>query len=312
MDDFLISSLEESKNEWCIRLCNVLTPHILEGIRSLFNEAVTMCEQTKEPNKYLMTFQNLLTRVPNWNAVIVEEEKKRILEKSGCHYMEDLITCVQIIQLKCLTCIRVGNKQKKIDLVTLKLDLFLHKVYIHVARELYSNTYLFEKGISPLQYQRNRKDIELCIRQCIMNVVRESIPTEQIIMAYLDETVEEEEEVTIETVSQEEVEPVPVSEPTLETEPVQLPSIQNLDDKPVVTRLTFNDVDFMMDEDGKETEINAPKSLERLEEMSSSKSLLQRAQRMDEEEEDENVRLEPIDIDIQPMSISLDDEIECL
>ena len=44
---------------------------------------------------------------------IIEEEKKRIIENSGCGYLEDLITCVHIIQLKALTCVRVGQKQKK-------------------------------------------------------------------------------------------------------------------------------------------------------------------------------------------------------
>ena len=75
-----------------------------------------MCLDSDEANKYLMTFQNLLSRVPKWNNIIVEEERKRIIERSWCDYLEDLITCVHIIQLKVLTCIRVGNKQKKIDI----------------------------------------------------------------------------------------------------------------------------------------------------------------------------------------------------
>ena len=62
-----------------------------------------------------MTFQNLLTTIPDWNTNTIEVERKRIESNSGCKYLEDLITCVHIIQLKALTCIRVGNKQKKID-----------------------------------------------------------------------------------------------------------------------------------------------------------------------------------------------------
>ena len=88
-----------------------------------------------------MTFQNLLARIPKWNATIIEDERKRIVERSGCNYLEDLITCVHIIQLKVLTCIRVGNKQKQIDISIPKLDNFVHKIYIHVARKCYSNVY---------------------------------------------------------------------------------------------------------------------------------------------------------------------------
>ena len=43
MDDFNISELTESKNEWSIRLINILTPLIHEGISSIFQEAYTLC-----------------------------------------------------------------------------------------------------------------------------------------------------------------------------------------------------------------------------------------------------------------------------
>ena len=145
MDDFVISNLNESRNEWCARLVSIFTPLIKEGVQSIFNEAWKLCSDTDELNKYLMTFQNLLSRVPKWNSIIVEEEKKRIIKRSGCNYLEDLITCVHIIQLKVLTCIRVGNKQKKIDIAIPKLDAFIHKVYIHVARKVYSNVYFKER-----------------------------------------------------------------------------------------------------------------------------------------------------------------------
>ena len=64
-------------------------------------------------------------------------------------YLEDLV-CVHIIQLKALTCIRVGQDQKKIDLQVPSVDNFVHKAYINVARKVYTNVYLFEKDIAPL------------------------------------------------------------------------------------------------------------------------------------------------------------------
>ena len=69
--------------------------------------------ENDEENKYLMTFQNLLSTIPGWNPNTIETERNRIETSSGCKYLEDLITCVHIIQLKALTCIRVGQKQKK-------------------------------------------------------------------------------------------------------------------------------------------------------------------------------------------------------
>lgn len=204
MDDFVISNLHESRNEWCGRLVTLLTPLVTEGIRSIYNEAWKMCEESNEKEKYLMTFQNLLARIPKWNSVILEEECKRIIEKSGCNYLEDLISCVHIVQLKVLTCIRVGNKQKKIDIAIPKLDHFIHRVYIHVARKVYSNVYLFERGLSDLTVQKYKRELEVITQECILTAIRESIPTEAIIRAYLDESMEDEEEVIIEPVPEEE------------------------------------------------------------------------------------------------------------
>ena len=197
MDDFEVTNLYESKNEWVARLVNVLTPLIQQGIKSIFDESWTLCEENDETEKYLMTFQNLLSRVPKWNDTIIEKEVQRIISTSGCSYLNDLITCVHIIQLKILTSIRVGKKQKKVDIEIPKLNEFIHNVYINSSRKLYTNIYLFEKNIKPLQFQKNQRETEIIIRESILNTVRENIPVEAILRAYLDET--EEDEVIEET-----------------------------------------------------------------------------------------------------------------
>lgn len=308
MDDFVVSNLHESKNEWCGRLVTLLTPMIGDGIRSIFDEAWKMCKESGEMSKYLMTFQNMLARIPKWNSVIVEEECNRIIEKSGCNYLEDLITCVHIIQLKVLTCIRVGNKQKKIDLSIPKLNHFIHRTYIHVARKVYSNIYLFEKGISDLQTQKNRRELEIMIQECILTAIRESIPTESIIKAYLDETVEGEEEVTIEPVVEEEVEEEKkpdTEEEKKEEEEIpkeELPpvlSVDNLDNEEVVTRLTFNDTDDVSDG----SKINAPKTIERLEEISEERNTQRKLDEADDDSDDD-------DKDLGKIRIHMDDDVK--
>jgi hypothetical protein len=314
MDDFVLSNLQESKNEWCSRLISIFTPLVIEGIKSIFNESWTMCVANNEAGKYLMTFQNLLSRIPKWNTIIVEEERKRIVERSGCNYLEDLITCVHIIQLKVLTCIRVGNKQKKIDISIPKLDNFIHKVYIHSARKIYMNVYLFEKNISPLLMQKNSRELETIVQECILTTIRDSIPTEAIIRAYMDESIEQEEEVTIEPVKtennvqeeEEKAEPISIDKTldnTIEVEiPAVVPAIQNLDNENVITRLSFNDFDAVMDDQNQVENVNAPKTIERLEEISTSRAI---QRKLEEEAEDiddrikihtDNIHLENLDV----------------
>ena len=338
MDDFVISNLHEARNEWCSRLVSIFTPLVIEGVKSIFHESWKMCVENDEATKYLMTFQNLLCRVPKWNATIIEEERKRIIERSSCGYLEDLITCVHIIQLKVLTCIRVGNKQKKIDISIPKLDGFIHKVYIHVARKVYMNVYLFEKNISPLLIQKNNRELELIVQECILTAIRESIPTEAIIRAYMDESVEQEEEVIIEPIEEPVSEKksvddemssavvessVPVNIPEEEAPPAIVPSVKNTDSEPVMTRLTFTDYDKVVDERDRVQEVNAPKTIERLEQISTSRTLQRKLEEAEEAENDgeriqihtdDSVDLRDFDIleelDGKPRSDSFDLNIE--
>jgi len=196
MDDYSVASLSESKNEWCARLVNVLTTPIIEGLKSIFEESWNLCITNDEEEKYLMTFQTFLSRIPKWNAEIIKTEKGRIEESSNCHYLEDLISCVHVVQLKALTCVRVGQKQKKIDIDIPNADSFIHQIYIIVARKLYTNVYLFEKYIAPLDIQKNNRELEIIIRESIMQSIRDTMPVEAILRAYMDET--EEQNVDIE------------------------------------------------------------------------------------------------------------------
>jgi hypothetical protein len=274
MDDFNVSALHESKNEWGSRLVTLLTPLIIDGYKSILEESLKLCKDNNETDKYLMTFQNLISRIPKWNQQIVENERKRICEKSGCNYLEDLVTCVHIIQLKILTAMRVGQKQKKIDINIPKLDDFVHKVYINVARKIYKNVYLFELHIQPLQVQKNYRELEIIVQECILNTLRESIPVEAILKAYMDESVEED---VIEEVKEE-----------VTHEPIK--AHMNADIPPQQAGqkgISFNDIDYVKTDNGI-SQITAPKSIDRLEEISAMRN---EQRKREAEDDDDNVKL---------------------
>ena len=275
MDDFNVSALHESKNEWGSRLVTILTPLIIDGYKSILDESIKLCKDNGENDKYLMTFQNLISRIPKWNSQIIETERKRICEKSGCTYLEELVSCVHIIQLKTLTAMRVGQKQKKIDINIPKLDDFIHKTYINVARKVYKNVYLFQLNVEPLQVQKNYRELEIIVQECILNTLRESIPVEAILKAYMDETVEED---VVEEVSEQIIEE-PIKEAVNPEANGVVESQKN--------GLTFNDIDYVKTEDGSVSNVSAPKSIDRLEEISQ----IRNQQRKMEEEDDDNVKI---------------------
>lgn len=326
MDDFNVSSLHESKNEWGARLLTILTPLILEGFRSIFDESIKLCKENGEMDKYLMTYQNLIARIPKWNATIIENEKKRIIERSRCGYLEDLVTCVHIIQLKLLTAMRVGQKQKKIDINIPKLEDFIHKVYINVARKIYLNVYLYEINVAPLQSQKNNRELEIIVQECILNAVRDSIPIENILRAYMDETTEED---VIEEIKEQEIEPAAIentgkSEHVSEikeeksSEPItstggNTSESGGVEDKSV--SLKFNDMDTILDKNNNQEVVNAPKTIERLEEISTLRNMQRKMEEENDDDEkinilNEDITLSNLDVHvIEPPSMKLDNDI---
>jgi hypothetical protein len=254
----------------------------MDGYKSILDESIKLCRENGEMEKYLMTFQNLISRIPKWNATIIETERKRICDKSGCNYLEDLVTCVHIIQLKILTAMRVGQKQKKIDINVPKLDDFIHKTYINVARKVYKNVYLFEINIPPLQQQKNHRELEIIIQECILNTLRESIPVEAILKAYMDETIEED---VVEEIKEQIIE-----------QPVQAVSQEQAQNK-----LSFNDIDYVSNGNGAVVPIIAPKTIDRLEEISEARYQERKTNMENDEDEDNNVKLkisdDPITLD---------------
>jgi hypothetical protein len=288
MDDFNVSSLHESKNEWGARLLTILTPLIIEGFKSIFDESYKLCKDNDETGKYLMTFQNLISRIPKWNVSIIETEKKRIIDKSGCSYLEELVTCIHIIQLKLLTAMRVGKKQKKIDINIPKLDDFIHKCYINVARKIYKNVYLFELNCSSLQIQKHNRELEIIVQECILNAVRDSIPIESILKAYMDETIEEE---VVEEIKEQ------IIEPPVNTE------VQTIfEGKDGNVSLKFNDVDSVLSGGGKEELVNAPKTIERLEEISTLRNI---QRKIDEEENDDKLKISNEEMSLDVLDIQI-------
>ena len=305
MDDFSISTLHESKNEWGARLVTILTPLIIDGYKSILDEAMKLCKQNNETDKYLMTFQNFISRIPKWNATIIETERKRICDKSGCAYLEDLVTCVHIIQVKILTAMRVGQKQKKIDINIPKLDDFIHKVYVNVARKVYKNVYLFEINIPPLQLQKNNRELEIIVQECILNTLRESIPVEAILKAYMDETVEEDvvEEIREQIIDEPaKNDNAASSDSSTQSKSVTTSGNETNDSQIGGGHLSFDDVDYVKDTNNNVVPVEAPKTIERLEEISE----IRNQQRKSEEEDDDQDNIK-LNISDQNVDLGLSD-----
>ena len=83
-----------------------------------------------------------------------------------------------------------------------------------------------------------------------------------------------------------------VEEKEEETEEIPVvPSIKNIDDEKVVTKLSFNNNDSVLTESNSIENVEAPKTIERLEEISTSRALERKLAEQDEDDEDDDERI---------------------
>ena len=105
---------------------------------------------------------------------------------SVCDWLDDLITAVFISHTKILTSIGVNTTNSSIDLVIPKITTFIHKCYINIAREMWKNPYFFTENVIASEYQKNMRSVELIIKDCIENTIRQLLPIKEILKQNLD------------------------------------------------------------------------------------------------------------------------------
>ena len=184
-DNYFLHILVEAKSEYTQQLSQILTSPIYEGIVSIYNHAKSIAINEES---ILQTFQELLSKIPKWSEDTLKEEYVRIVLYSKCDWIADLITAVFVSHTKVLSSIHLGSKQRDIDLKIPTPSIFIHNVYINVAREFWKNPYLFySENLNPIDSQRNMRDCEKIIQDSIKNTIRKLLPVKHIIKEYLGE-----------------------------------------------------------------------------------------------------------------------------
>ena len=197
MSDFSVNVLVDAKEEYMKQIVQILRPQLMSGLLSIYDEAMEICTSNNEEDLTLLTFQELLSQVPKWSQVLVDQEAENIVKESNCDYIEDLLTATFVCHTKILTSVRVAqdNKKRQINLKIPSVERFIHHVYIEIAREFWKHPYLVKKDdVSKLQYQKNLREVENIIATCIENTVRHLLPVKNILKEYLADDEEDEDD----------------------------------------------------------------------------------------------------------------------
>jgi hypothetical protein len=170
-----------------------LVPHIADGLWSIYDNAKTACERNQQPEKTIQTFQNLLTRIPQWTEDVLKKEVERISIASKCDYMEDLLLGVFVSYIRAFASLQQTEAQRvNIEFDRPSIEKFIHTFYILAARKSWSTAYLFKTiGVSSEQQARNRRDIETMLESVMNEVIDSFIPWKKISQAYFHAREEE-------------------------------------------------------------------------------------------------------------------------
>lgn len=189
MEDSAASVYSEAKGEYTKQLTLFLVP----AFHRFFMTCLSQASQ-EEPlaKRQLWKFQELLSQVPEWNIDKVQREVQRIQGEIQCDYLEELVTAVFIAHTKVLTAIRIGNKNKRVQITIPKLDHFIHRALSECSRLLWSSAYLFHNELSPIEKQKNHRQVEQLLHEGIAQAIRGLLPVKNILKDYLAEPADQE------------------------------------------------------------------------------------------------------------------------
>lgn len=235
-------------------LGTLIVPPVAEGFWSIQKSAVDLCERNGTPDKVLQTFQNMLTKIPEWSDVTLSTEVERIQKVSRCAYLDDLVMGVFISYMKSFASLQQSTTEVSIEFDRPTLAKFIHDLYIQSARKLWQVAYLFKTvGVSSETQARAHHEVEGIVNQCLEQVIRGFLPWESITRKYF-----------VNTPSQT---PVPAPEPVVEEEKksvsfeVDSESDSEEEEPPAPIQITDEEVKLVID--GEEEEVDPMKELEK-------------------------------------------------
>jgi len=191
MEDSNVGVLVDAKEEYTKQLISILKSCIYQGIKSIYMDAKDICHQDNTPDNVLMIFQDLLSRIPKWSQDIINKEFERISNVSKCDYIDDLLKVVYVSHIKILTVIHKAKSNKKLSLKVPSGSHFIHLCYIECAREFWKDPYLFSDRGSKFEQQKNMRDSENMISECISETIRKQLPVRNILKDFLNEVDED-------------------------------------------------------------------------------------------------------------------------
>lgn len=164
--------LLDAKKEYVHQLSDIMLPYVMRTVSGLYDHAKHKPKQ----------FRMMLQQVPSWNDQVIKDKTAEIERKYS--QLQNLITACCVSYTKVLGSIRLNtNQNSNIRLSVPDTSKFVHSVYIYVAKEFF---------YEPKLLYSNRASKNDLMREAVEESVRQNVPIDQLLEAYLTVSVDNE------------------------------------------------------------------------------------------------------------------------
>ncbi len=186
MEIYSVPCLVDAKSDYTKKLIRHLKKSYMASILKIYEEAKENCLNYHEDDKILITFQEMLSDIVDWDDNKKTEFMDEIISSTKCDWLEDLVTAVFILHTKILATIRSENPPKKVNINIPEIKDFLHQCFIEIAREIWKHAYLFQETSDSCLYQQNYNKCEELICNSIGETVRDMLPVKEMLRDHLN------------------------------------------------------------------------------------------------------------------------------
>ncbi|AGE56399.1 hypothetical protein PBCVNEJV1_713R [Paramecium bursaria Chlorella virus NE-JV-1] len=216
--------LVAAKDSYISQIADVIAPFVVNTVNTLYMASKKEAGFGK-PTKI---FQTKLREIPLWNQSMIDAQVTAIANKYK--YFPELVAAAFVSYVKILSSVKIHSKKPHIQLKLPADDVFVHKVFVNSAKSFYLDPALVK---SP-------RDVRLAlVRNAVETSVRELLPTEDILRAYLGGSVDA-DGIQTDEIDDEEIDLSPSPEDAVGTSPEQtavsgslLSPVQALGDQPL-------------------------------------------------------------------------------
>jgi hypothetical protein len=168
--------LVEAKDQYIHQLAEIIAPYVIHSVNGAYQYA-------KKHAKYgqsTVEFQKKLKEIPQWNSNTIHQQVSAISSKY--RFLSDLIAACFVSYVKILSSVKIHAQKPNIRLKLPADDVFVHRVFALSAKEFY---------IDPALVKADRATRRGIVRRSVETAVRDLLPIQDILRAYLGNTVDD-------------------------------------------------------------------------------------------------------------------------